>query len=96
MPKEVIRDVAGQFDVTVGWNRAPGEVQIATVVRPPERDGEPRTLRELVESWPEGAGRYHDDTELLTGLWSTLDRRQLNELIRVLRKARDAAFGRDE
>lgn len=29
-------------------------------------------------------------------LWSNLDRHRLNRLIRLLRKARDAAFGRDE
>lgn len=31
-----------------------------------------------------------------TGIWSTLDRAGLNRLIRVLRRARDAAYGRDE
>lgn len=30
------------------------------------------------------------------GVWSTLDRAGCNRLIRVLRRARDAAFGRDE
>lgn len=30
------------------------------------------------------------------GVWSTLDRRACNDLIRVLRRARDSAFGRDE
>lgn len=30
------------------------------------------------------------------GLWSDLDRRGCNDLIRVLRRARDSAFGRDE
>jgi hypothetical protein len=30
------------------------------------------------------------------GLWADLDRRGCNELIRVLRRARDSAFGRDE
>lgn len=29
-------------------------------------------------------------------LWVTLDRHQINQLIRVLRRARDAAYGRDE
>ena len=31
-----------------------------------------------------------------TGLWSSLNRTGCNDLIRVLRRARDAAFGRDE
>lgn len=30
------------------------------------------------------------------GLWVTLDRHGLNDLIRKLRRARDAAYGRDE
>lgn len=31
-----------------------------------------------------------------SGLWADLNRRGCNDLIRVLRRARDAAFGRDE
>lgn len=97
MPKELIRDTAGKFDVAVGWSRASTEgVQVATVIHPSEQDGGPRTIRELVESWPAEAGKYHEDTELMTGLWSTLDRQEINDLIRILRRARDAAFGRDE
>jgi len=30
------------------------------------------------------------------GLWSDLDRQGCNDLIRILRRARDSAFGRDE
>ena len=29
-------------------------------------------------------------------MWSTLNRKDINDLIRVLRRARDSAFGRDE
>lgn len=29
-------------------------------------------------------------------MWATLNRWQINDLIRLLRKARDGAFGRDE
>lgn len=31
-----------------------------------------------------------------TGFWSTLNRSQANQLIKVLRRARDSAFGKDE
>jgi hypothetical protein len=31
-----------------------------------------------------------------SGVWTDLDRKGINDLIRVLRRARDAAFGRDE
>lgn len=30
------------------------------------------------------------------GVWANLDRKGCNDLIRILRRARDAAFGRDE
>lgn len=29
-------------------------------------------------------------------LWATMDRNEINQLIKVLRRARDSAFGRDE
>lgn len=31
-----------------------------------------------------------------TSLWATMDRQEVNTLIRVLRRARDSAFGKDE
>ena len=31
-----------------------------------------------------------------SGLWADLDRKGCNDLIRVVRRARDSAFGRDE
>lgn len=30
------------------------------------------------------------------GIWTSMDRRQINEAIKILRKARDSAYGRDE
>lgn len=33
---------------------------------------------------------------LAAGLWVDLDRKGINDLIRLLRKARDRAYGRDE
>jgi len=35
-------------------------------------------------------------TGMDTGVWADLDRRMINDTIRVLRKARDSAYGRDE
>jgi hypothetical protein len=100
MPKEVIHDEAGSFDLAVGWTREPaGHVQVGAVMAagqpidaPPNT---PRTLKQLVASWPDDAGDP-DHPAGATGLWSTLDRAGCNRLIRTLRKARDAAFGRDE
>ena len=41
-------------------------------------------------SLPEGVSSSYSD------LWATMDRKGINDLIRHLRRARDAAFGRDE
>jgi hypothetical protein len=43
-----------------------------------------KTIAELLEN-----------PEKYNGLWSNLDRQAINRLIRVLRKARDGAFGAD-
>lgn len=36
------------------------------------------------------------NSDVYYGLWSNLNRDDINQLIRVLRRARDQAFGRDE
>jgi hypothetical protein len=89
MPKELINDPESSFAVEVNWGRDVGHIQIATVTRP-KQGNTPLLLAELVERWDEGT------RELATGLFCTLDRRMINELIRMLRRARDQAFGRDE
>jgi hypothetical protein len=94
MPKQVIRDSADTFDVVVGWSND-GHVQVATVMQPPENSEAPKNLKELVATWPDDASDP-DNPDGATGLWSTLERSKVNELIRALRRARDAAFGRDE
>ncbi len=82
MPKENINDlVSGGFRVEVSWS--PGAyVQVASVN--PDSD---LTLPGDAPGSPE---------QPFTGWWVTLDREGINRLIRSLRKARDAAFGRDE
>lgn len=37
-----------------------------------------------------------DTVQVFSGVWADLDRRGCNQLIKLIRKARDAAFGRDE
>ncbi len=37
-----------------------------------------------------------EDAEPYTALWMSLDRAEINRLIKALRRARDAAYGRDE
>lgn len=84
MPKEVIRgDVVSKHShVTVGW-QADSEVQIGVGVGS-RFQFEPRQ------------SPAYDEPEFHTDLWFTItERRQVNDLIRNLRRARDAAFGAD-
>ena len=95
MPRERITSTTvPEFDVTVAWNRD-GTVQVASIAA----DADER-LRNWTESAP--AGSTEPETKpgtsfrLFNGWHVDLDRSQVNDLIRVLRKARDQAFGRDE
>ena len=72
--------------VEVGWSRD-CYVQIATTKLQPGADRD----REYVDGSADNPLKHAWD-----GQWIDLDRHQINELIRHLRRARDAAFGRDE
>lgn len=50
-----------------------------------------RALLDRIEASQSNPG----DAPSYTGVWSTLDRQGVNKLIRVLRRARDAAYGAD-
>lgn len=88
MPKEIVHGDApfGPDDdplevaTEVRWSRETEHVQIATVLRN-RSTGENQDL----------AGR-----DVCGGMFCTLDRRGINDMIRYLRRARDQAFGRDE
>ncbi len=82
MPQETIRDEAGMYDVRVGWTSGRW-VQVGIE----SGDGVPIVTRL--------AGGTEDPAEF-TGLWGTLDREGCNRLIAAVRRARDAAYGRDE
>ncbi len=83
MPREVVAGDDGDgTEVKVGWNQH-GSVQIGV--------GAVGSFA-FTEPLPAGvtaSGPYDD-------LWVTLGRQGCNDLIRKLRRARDAAFGRDE
>ena len=82
MPKEKIYDEAQMYDVHVGWERDKYvQVGIETT------DGVT-----VVERLTQGAADSVDSH----GLWGTLDRAGCNRLIKAVRHARDAAYGRDE
>ncbi len=81
MPKEKIWDEAGLYDVEIGWAPHP-ETPGCVQVGISSHEGVP--LSTLV-----------GDTTF-TSLWATVDRASINRMIHALRKARDAAYGRDE
>lgn len=74
--------------IKVGWDKARGSVQIATLQT---HEGT------LIEHGFDGEldGLSEVDVARLTPKYVNLDRAGINELILVLRKARDGAFGKD-
>lgn len=96
MPKETINDESAMYDITVGW--APGShVQVGVCTA----DG--RAIVDALVTQPSDEVRKALDVLLgngelaaFTGLWGTLSREHCNRLIRILRRARDQAYGRDE
>lgn len=94
MPRERITTTDDTpFDVEVTWQRDGNLVQVNTTAY----DADQR-LRDWVEVDPKtGEGTKPGTAFTLFNGWHVdLDRNRLNQLIRVLRTARDQAFGRDE
>ncbi len=86
MPKENIDDIViGGFRTEVSWSTSAtgdGYVQLATV-----------NTNSLLTLPGDNPG---DPVQPFDGWRVTLDRAAINRAIRTLRRARDAAFGRDE
>lgn len=109
MPKERIdarpgyefdgSDGHGRSVVEVSWGRETDYVQVVSkvidrftgdpYVKNPDEVLSPRAAR-TVDEMEAPVPRFTD------GMYVDLDRRGINDLIRVLRRARDQAFGRDE
>lgn len=92
MPKELIYEPHGvafpedperRGAVDVRWDRESGYFQIGT--------HDPQS-----EVFVPGTPLSETTIPAEYGWWVNLDRRGINDLIRVLRRARDQAFGRDE
>ena len=103
MPREVVRPtMPGSFAVTVAWGRDLPSVEVAVTLD----GGGVELVVGTVNGWLQAAGMPLVDAEALraavpiadwSGLHAHLDERsQVNDVIRSLRRARDAAFGRDE
>lgn len=103
MPAETVHEPNGMFDVRVSWGHDSGYIQVAT-----RADKGTEHIVRIVNEWLEAAALPAVDLDALRkklgenpphfdGWHATLDnRRNVNDLIRHLRKARDSAFGRDE
>lgn len=75
-------DVGEPLHLRVGWSREASSVQIASI------NPESPFKWEESETSPSTGGAFD-------GWFVSLERSQINDLIRVLRKARDQAFGQD-
>ncbi len=81
MPRETVYDQATLYDVEIGWSSDSVQIGIQS------HDREP-----LVKHLAQDAA----DPAMFTSLWGNLDRAGCNRMIKLLRRARDEAFGRDE
>lgn len=86
MPREVIHDDAGKFDLVITWD-AERYVQVGVQTR----DG--RSINEVLR---DGSADLKDEELTYTGLWTTPNRWQINRTIQTLRRARNAVHGADE
>lgn len=80
MPRERVTDTNDLFDIQVGWSE--GTVQLGL-----ETNDFPSLLDALKVNY--------EDSATAKGIWASLDRDRINRLIRLLRTARDKAYGAD-
>lgn len=80
MPRETVRDSAGLYNPQVGWSNGTVQLGLETA------SGE--SLIDVLDD-------NYSDSKDAKSIWSSLDRDGINRLIRLLRKARDGAFGAD-
>jgi hypothetical protein len=104
MPREYISQPDCPFDVVIGWGNGENEVQIATVV-----DGVPSGVQRIVDllneylaeadmpkiDYAELCNRARQSPHFDGWYVGLTDRRRVNGLIQLLRRARDSAFGKD-
>lgn len=109
MPAEVIHDLTGVFDARVAWGTYGTHVQLSTQYgqHGPQHIvnivndwlaacGEPVIDFNKIRLLPGETTPGRRDTPHFDGVHVTLDRDQINKLIKILRRARDTVYGRDE
>jgi hypothetical protein len=89
MPKEIVYDDAGMYDAVVGWE-PDGYVQVGI------KSHNATTIRIRVGDEEVDKVEFTGRTAGFDSLWGTFDRAGINRLIKALKHARDAAYGRDE
>lgn len=77
MPKEIIKDQSGPFEIKVTWSRG-SWAQIATVL--PE--GEERHFEAILEAWKE------EGNSMSHGMVATLSPESIDQLIKVLKRVK--------
>lgn len=107
MPSETIYSRQGQIDVRVAWGgNQSHEVQVATLASGTDPDPTERVIA-IVNEWLKDAGEPTIDlvklraavkyAPMFDGWHASLnDWSEINSLIRVLKRARDQAFGSPE
>lgn len=88
MPKETFRDRSGMYDIQVSW-ATDQDVQVGIATN----DGRP--VIEWLTPPPQAQTTSTTSAAPFTSLWGSLGREDINRLIRVLRRARDSAYGAD-
>lgn len=90
MPSERIFSPTAGSEVHINWGREIGYVQLVTGTRD----------HDLIMTWFKSELEQDESglrpREKMDGWFCDLDRTGINHLIRILRKARDQAFGVDE
>jgi hypothetical protein len=109
MPAETIHDLTGVFDARVAWGTYGTHVQLSTQYGQsgPQHIvaivnewltacGEPAIDFDKIRNLPTEMVPGRRDAPHYDGVHVTLDRDQINKLIKILRRARDSVYGSDE
>lgn len=107
MPTEFVYSKSGKFDFEIRWDAEEGrdaEIQIGIFTHHGEKTLAealaPHYINTLVEEKSEtpeqAAARKLEAFDHYRGIYGQFDRASLNRMIRLLRKARDHVYGRDE